>query len=257
MKRNIIILLFLLSVALITGCTGDESHTHTFDSKWESNESVHWKKCTVNGCTFSAASGEHSFDVGEADSFGNFYEVCTICGYKVTKHEHVYSKDYSFDDTYHWYACNGTECSEIADKKEHSLMEYTLSNGGVEIAKCSSCAYVKERLHVHSFSDKFTFDESQHFKECLIPGCKFKAESAFHNMESAGVTEEPTPDMPGKEKFVCSVCGMVEFEDVQFRLEIMSESEWKSRFGFLNVTVKNNYRETRRSRRHNNWDTNI
>ncbi|MBQ8341229.1 MAG: hypothetical protein IJY22_02490 [Clostridia bacterium] len=40
----------------------------------------------------------------------------TACG-----HEHEYATDWSKDDTHHWHACTGKDCTEIADKAEHSF----------------------------------------------------------------------------------------------------------------------------------------
>ncbi|MBQ8341231.1 MAG: hypothetical protein IJY22_02500 [Clostridia bacterium] len=42
----------------------------------------------------------------------------TACG-----HEHTFSTDWSKDDTHHWHACTGKDCTEIADKAEHSYGE--------------------------------------------------------------------------------------------------------------------------------------
>ena len=39
----------------------------------------------------------------------------------VAPHDHVYSNDWSGDDTYHWHACTVDGCTVVADKAEHNF----------------------------------------------------------------------------------------------------------------------------------------
>ena len=36
------------------------------------------------------------------------------------EHEHTYSTEWSKDETHHWYACTGEECTEV-DKRQNTI----------------------------------------------------------------------------------------------------------------------------------------
>ncbi len=42
--------------------------------------------------------------------------MLTSCG-----HEHTYKTEWSSDQTYHWHACEGNDCTEASDKAEHTF----------------------------------------------------------------------------------------------------------------------------------------
>lgn len=49
--------------------------------------------------------------------------VFTGCNIDTTdpEHTHTYATEWSFDNTYHWHACTGGNCSEISDKAQHAF----------------------------------------------------------------------------------------------------------------------------------------
>lgn len=109
MKKSLIILSFLLSIGVLSGCNFDDFHEHTFKSEFTYDETNHWHE----------ASCEHTDLISglEAHNFGDD-NICDDCGYvKPTEeqpHEHTFKTEYSFDDTHHWYeaTCEHTDLTK-------------------------------------------------------------------------------------------------------------------------------------------------
>lgn len=64
-------------------------------------------------------------------------------------HEHVYKTEWEYDDTYHWHACEGEDCTAVSDKAEHTwddgviTTEATAEADGVKIFTCTVCGKTK------------------------------------------------------------------------------------------------------------------
>ena len=63
-------------------------------------------------------------------SLGMALTACDF-GSKDPEHTHTYETVWSYDDTYHWYACEKDTCTDVSQKDEH-----TIENG-----VCSVCGY--------------------------------------------------------------------------------------------------------------------
>ncbi len=50
---------------------------------------------------------------------------------KPAVHKHKYEKTWSYDETYHWYACEGEDCTEVSKKAEHGFVNNV----------CSECSF--------------------------------------------------------------------------------------------------------------------
>ena len=59
-----------------------KKHAHTLPDKWESDDTNHWKTCTV--CGEVSETSAHTFGGYESDET-NHSHTCTVCGYKVTE----------------------------------------------------------------------------------------------------------------------------------------------------------------------------
>ena len=68
----------------------------------------------------------------------------TACG-----HEHTFSADWSKDQTHHWHACEGADCTEVADKTEHTYnageitTPATKAAAGTKTFTCTACGATK------------------------------------------------------------------------------------------------------------------
>lgn len=68
--------------------------------------------------------------------------MLTACG---EEHEHTYKTEWSKDATHHWHTCEGEDCTDIADKAEHTwddgviTTEATADADGVKTFTCTAC----------------------------------------------------------------------------------------------------------------------
>ena len=64
-------------------------------------------------------------------------------------HEHSYQTEWSKDATHHWHACEGEDCTDVADKAEHTWNEgeittpATADAEGVKTFTCTVCGQTK------------------------------------------------------------------------------------------------------------------
>ena len=65
------------------------------------------------------------------------------------EHVHSYADEWIKDETHHWHACEGEDCSEISDKSEHAWdegevkTEATADADGERLFTCTACGYTK------------------------------------------------------------------------------------------------------------------
>ena len=68
----------------------------------------------------------------------------TACG-----HEHTFSTTWSKDQTHHWHACEGKDCTEVADKAEHTFNAGEITTApskaaaGTKTFTCTACGATK------------------------------------------------------------------------------------------------------------------
>ena len=78
MKKGIFLAMSMVFVASTLASCG---HTHTFDSNWSSDETLHWKAATCEGHTDEKTSiGVHIDEV--------FDGVCDVCEYVICAHDY-------------------------------------------------------------------------------------------------------------------------------------------------------------------------
>ena len=97
---------------------------HTYGD-WKKDATGHWHECSV--CGNKKDFAEHTPDKDAPTETEGV--VCTVCGYEIqpaTGHEHTPSEDWTYDETYHWHACDG--CSQQLDKAEHLYDVQKVSN---------------------------------------------------------------------------------------------------------------------------------
>lgn len=85
-KKLFLFLAAVFGVLAIASCNKkDDTHTHTFDTAWTSDDTYHWHKST---CGHDEVSGkeEHKWDEGKVGTDGKVF-TCTVCG--KTKSENI------------------------------------------------------------------------------------------------------------------------------------------------------------------------
>lgn len=145
------------------------SHEHTFASTWTYNETSHWHAST---CDHDVVDGKanHTFikEVVKPTFENEGYTInkCNVCDYSYTdekteKLKHNYSKEWTYDETYHWHACTdeGYE-SLLSDKGEHDLTETVVAPTedakGYTLHACKTCDYSYKDNETDKLPKKYT-----------------------------------------------------------------------------------------------------
>ena len=113
-------------------------------SDWKSDNTDHWKECTVVGCGVIIEDSKAAHTAGEwiidtpatTTTSGTKHKKCTVCGYTMAtetipatgggEHTHSYG-DWSKDGTSHWHECADDDCpnrnESITDKAAHDYTD--------------------------------------------------------------------------------------------------------------------------------------
>ena len=137
-------------------------------SDWKSDNTDHWKECTVVGCGVIIEGSKAAHTAGEwiidtpatATTSGSKHKECTVCGYTMAtetipatgggEHTHSYGSDWKNDTTNHWHECS---CGDKADKAAHDFKwvvdkEATATQKGSKHEECRVCGYKKAAVEI-------------------------------------------------------------------------------------------------------------
>lgn len=114
-----------------------------------------------------------------------------------SQHEHTFSSDWSYDQTYHWHA---STCGHNvrSDQAEHTFEITDLDDDGYLVEECTVCGY--EKRTAHTFADTWVYDEFTHWHPATC-GHDVKGAEAAHNMVVTNENDD------GYLVETCSVCG--------------------------------------------------
>ena len=202
-------------------------------SDWKSDNTDHWKECTVVGCGVIIEDSKAAHTAGEwiidtpatATTSGSKHKECTVCGYTMAtetipatgggEHTHSYGSDWKYDADNHWHECS---CGDKADKAAHTAGEWiidtpaTATTSGSKHKECTVCGYTMatETIpatgggeHTHSYGSDWKYDADNHWHEC---SCGDKADKAAHDFKWV-VDKEATATQKGSKHEECKVCG--------------------------------------------------
>ena len=137
-------------------------------SDWKSDNTDHWKECTVVGCGVIIEGSKAAHTAGEwiidtpatATTSGSKHKECTVCGYTMAtetipatgggEHTHSYGSDWKYDADNHWHECS---CGDKADKAAHDFKwvvdkEATATQKGSKHEECKVCGYKKAAVEI-------------------------------------------------------------------------------------------------------------
>ena len=202
-------------------------------SDWKSDNTDHWKECTVVGCGVIIEGSKAAHTAGEwiidtpatATTSGSKHKECTVCGYTMAtetipatgggEHTHSYGSEWKNDAENHWHECS---CGDKKDTAAHTAGEWiidtpaTATTSGTKHKKCTVCGYTMtiETIpatgggeHTHNYSSDWKSDSINHWKEC---SCGDKADVAAHSFKWV-VDKEATATKKGSKHEECKVCG--------------------------------------------------
>ena len=130
-------------------------------SDWKSDNTAHWKECTVVGCGVIIEDSKAAHTAGEwiidtpatATTSGSKHKECTVCGYTMTteaipatggEHTHSYGSEWKNDADNHWHECS---CGDKKDTSAHTAGEWiidtpaTAETDGSKHKECTVCGY--------------------------------------------------------------------------------------------------------------------
>ena len=202
-------------------------------SDWKSDNTDHWKECTVVGCGVIIEGSKAAHTAGEwiidtpatATTSGSKHKECTVCGYTMAietipatgggEHTHSYGSEWKNDADNHWHECS---CGDKKDTAAHTAGEWiidtpaTATTSGSKHKECTVCGYTMatETIpatgggeHTHSYGSEWKNDADNHWHEC---SCRDKADKAAHDFKWV-VDKEATATQKGSKHEECRVCG--------------------------------------------------
>ena len=202
-------------------------------SDWKSDNTDHWKECTVVGCGVIIEGSKAAHTAGEwiidtpatATADGTKHKECTVCGYTMAtetipatgggEHTHSYGSEWKNDADNHWHECS---CGDKKDTAAHTASEWiidtpaTATTSGSKHKECTVCGYTMttETIpatgggeHTHSYGSEWKYNADNHWHEC---SCGDKADKAAHDFKWV-VDKEATATKKGSKHEECKVCG--------------------------------------------------
>ena len=202
-------------------------------SDWKSDNTDHWKECTVVGCGVIIEGSKAAHTAGEwiidtpatATTDGSKHKECTVCGYTMAtetipatgggEHTHSYGSEWKNDADNHWHECS---CGDKKDTAAHTAGEWiidtpaTATTDGSKHKECTVCGYTMtiETIpatgggeHTHSYGSDWKNDATNHWHEC---SCGDKADKAAHDFKWV-VDKEATATQKGSKHEECRACG--------------------------------------------------
>ena len=205
-------------------------------SDWKSDNTDHWKECTVVGCGVIIEDSKAAHTAGEwiidtpatATTSGSKHKECTACGYTMTtetipatgggEHTHSYGSEWKYDADNHWHECS---CGDKKDTAAHTAGEWiidtpaTATADGTKHKECTVCGYTMatETIpatgggeHTHSYGSEWKNDADNHWHEC---SCGDKKDTAAHTAGEWIIDTPATATTDGSKHKECTVCKRV------------------------------------------------
>ena len=205
-------------------------------SDWKSDNTDHWKECTVVGCGVIIEDSKAAHTAGEwiidtpatATTSGSKHKECTVCGYTMAtetipatgggEHTHSYGSEWKNDADNHWHECS---CGDKKDTAAHTAGEWiidtpaTATTDGSKHKECTVCGYTMtiETIpatgggeHTHSYGSDWKNDATNHWHEC---SCGDKKDTAAHTAGEWIIDTPATATTSGSKHKECTVCKRV------------------------------------------------
>ena len=203
-------------------------------SDWKSDNTDHWKECTVVGCGVIIEGSKAAHTAGEwiidtpatVTTSGSKHKECTVCGYTMAtetipatgggEHTHSYGSEWKNDADNHWHECS---CGDKKDTAAHTAGEWiidtpaTATTDGSKHKECTVCGYTMatETIpatgggeHTHSYGSEWKNDADNHWHEC---SCGDKKDTAAHTAGEWIIDTPATATTDGSKHKECTVCG--------------------------------------------------
>ena len=209
-----------------------ETHEHTFNDEWSTNNSHHWKSATCEHSETVTGFEQHTFSDWEVkqepteEVEGSKERICSVCNYKdtveITKltHTHSFSDEWTSDMIFHWKSATCEHSETVTGFEQHTFSDWEVKQEPTEEVEgskeriCSVCNYkdtveIAKLTHTHSFSDEWTTNETHHWKWST---CEHDvvSEKAEHTFADWATINQPNIGVNGTKERYCQVCNYKE-----------------------------------------------
>ena len=229
MKSKLLLSFIIAVLILCVSCLLEPEHTHTFSTKWSSDETHHWHAATCEHTEEIKDKATHKWDSGKITTEathttdGVMTYTCTICKYSKTEtipalvDAHTFSAEWSYDEEGHWHAITCSHTDAEIQKQNHTWDEGTVLTPATHIATgelqltCTVCGQTKVEIipadaEAHSFSEEWTFDETHHWHAATCEHTSICGSYEEHSWDNTSIIKDPTCSEDGIALLSCK-CG--------------------------------------------------
>lgn len=137
----------------------------------------------------------------------------------IEKLAHQYELKY--DESQHWEEC--VLCGEKVNAEKHGFEEKrtepTCCKEGNVKNICTVCGYGEPVETIpatgkHTFDENYTYDDAQHWHNCIGEDCTERNEAAEHSFTKIEITKNPTCAEEGIMTYTCESCGYSKTEAI-------------------------------------------
>lgn len=171
------------ALCTVCGLTYTEAQEeHSWGEEWLSSKKGHWHACENEGCEQTSKRVAH--ESPEDDEDCTTAELCTVCGYVLTKAQKAHKLVWRSDANGHWQECVNEGCAYAAAPEAHQAGEDDKDCTTAEL--CTVCEWEITAAKEHSLSKEWSSNEKKHWHECENEGCEVRLDKAAHGGEDDG-----------------------------------------------------------------------
>ncbi len=162
--------------------------------------------------------------------------IILICSCS-SNHEHMFSNEWSFDDTYHYHQATCEHKNEKQNVELHIygdwkiIQDATADKDGLKARECKICKYQQTESipkgHNHEYSKTWTYDATTHWHAAICEHKDEKSDVASHLYGDWIIIKNPSGNELGERKRTCEVCHYEQVEQYTEHQHTYS-TEWSS-----------------------------
>lgn len=161
-------------------------------------------------------------------AYSFFIAVLTLLffGCHTQVHSHTYSENFDADDEYHWHPSTCGHNDKVSGYEKHEWTDFisdgnaTTTQDGTKTRTCTVCSAKTtmvdkgSKLHVHSFSSEWSYDEENHFYKATCEHDDIFDSYEAHEWDEGNISKTPTEEAEGVKTYTCKICSATRTETI-------------------------------------------